>query len=136
MARLWNFKVISVCVGGCGGFGMRVLVVVCFAVALGEVAHAQQHADVRGYGASSCAQYANMYRMRPDEADKMFLGWAMGYISGVNERTDDGYFDLGAKEPDEMKRFLRHYCDVHPLANYHDGVEELMKSLPFMERQK
>jgi hypothetical protein len=35
-----------------------------------------------------------------------------------------------------MKRYLRQYCDAHPLANYKDGVRELMKTLPIIRRQK
>jgi hypothetical protein len=59
----------------------------------------------------------------------------MGYISGLNVRSEthsEGIYDLNAKTPDEIKRYLRQYCDVHPLADYVDGVSELLKSLPIV----
>jgi len=111
---------------------MRLLLVACFAVALDGTVSAQQHADT--IGASSCAKYANMYRMRPEDADQMFLAWAQGYISGANSLTPEFFFDLNAKTPGEMRRYLRQYCNAHPLADYTDGVWELMKSLPTVKR--
>jgi hypothetical protein len=116
---------------------MRVLLAaVCFAIALDGVAGAQQHYDVRGVGVSSCAEYANIYRKGPDETDAMFSVWAMGYISGINTGFENDFFDPNAKSLDEMTRYLRRYCDIHPLANYRDGVLEFMKSLPIIPRQK
>jgi hypothetical protein len=35
------------------------------------------------------------------------MTWVYGFISGVNAVGYAAYFDLGAKTPDEMKRFLR-----------------------------
>jgi hypothetical protein len=118
---------------------MRVLLAVCFAIALDGVASAQEHFDARGVGVSSCAAYANMFRRGPSETDAMFSAWAMGYMSGINVRSEaasQGFFDLNAKSLDEMTRYLRRYCDTHPLANYRDGVVELIKSLPIIPRQK
>jgi hypothetical protein len=115
---------------------MRVLLAVCFAIALDGVAGAQEHYEVRGVGVSSSAAYANMFRRAPDETDAMFSAWAMGYLSGINTGFENDFFDLNAKSPDEMTRYLRRYCDIHPLANYRDGVVELMKSLPLIPRKK
>jgi hypothetical protein len=122
-----------------GGFRMRALLAVGFAIALDGVACAQDHYDVRGVGVSSCAAYANMFRKGPDLTDAMFSAWAMGYISGINVRSEaasQGFFDLNAKSLDEMIRYLRRYCDIHPLANYRDEVLEFMKSLPPIPSQK
>jgi hypothetical protein len=47
----------------------------------------------------------------------------------------DAYFDLGAKDPDETWRFLRKYCNDHPLANFADASLELLKSLPRLRRK-
>ena len=35
-----------------------------------------------------------------------------------------------AKSIDEEKRFLRRYCDAHPLGDYLDGVLDLIQTLP------
>jgi hypothetical protein len=34
-----------------------------------------------------------------------------------------------------MKRFLRMYCNDHPLANFGDAAAELLKSLPIRKRK-
>jgi hypothetical protein len=51
-------------------------------------------------------------------------------MSGMNFPILDQYFDLGGKTPNEAKRFLREYCNHHPLANYYDAVLGLLVSLP------
>jgi hypothetical protein len=59
----------------------------------------------------------------------------MGYMSGVNIRSmgiSHAFVDLNAKDREEVKSFLRHYCDAHPLATYLEGVLELMSSLPYV----
>jgi hypothetical protein len=112
---------------------MRVLLAVCIAVALGEIASAQAHAVGKGARAASCAEYAKAYKMSPDQTEDYFLSWAMGYISGINFVTgnmSEVSWDLAAKTDNEMKRFLRQYCNDHPLADYATGVLELMRSLP------
>ena len=109
---------------------MCVLLAFCFAATLGGVAHAQKHLFVVGAGAGSCAEYAEAYRGNPHEVDNFFLSWAQGYMSAANSLNKDVFLDLNAKRPDEMKRFLRQYCDAHPLADYKDGVQELLNTLP------
>ena len=112
---------------------MRLLLAVCIAVALGETASAQAHAVGKGAGTASCAEYAKAYQMSPDQTEDHFLSWAVGYMSGINFITGNmsgTSWDLAAKTPNEMKRYLRQYCNDHPLADYADGVAELMKSLP------
>jgi hypothetical protein len=112
---------------------MRLLLAVCIAVALGEIANAQEHGLSRGAGAVSCAQYAKVYQMNPDLTDDLFSSWALGFMSGFNTVTGTmggKSWDLAAKTPGEMTRYLRQYCSDHPLADYADGVLELMKSLP------
>ena len=48
--------------------------------------------------------------------------------------SEEDFYDLKAMTPDEMSRHLRQYCNAHPLANYMDGVQELMRSLPSVKR--
>jgi hypothetical protein len=54
--------------------------------------------------------------------------------NGMSCALQETFFDLNAKTPDGMKRDLRQYCNAHPLANYMDGVLELLKSLPLAKR--
>ena len=66
----------------------------------------------------------------------MFQAWALGYMSGINVRAEarsEGIYDLNAITPDQLTRYLRKYCDAHPLADYVDGVSELLKSLPIVK---
>jgi hypothetical protein len=110
---------------------MRLLIAVCCVVAWGGVACAEgKHFITQGAGANSCATYAEVYRRDPYVVDVGFLSWAQGYISGINAGMEDAYFDFGAKTPDEMQRFLRKYCNDHPLADFDDAALELAKSLP------
>jgi hypothetical protein len=115
---------------------MRVLLAVCFAIALDGVAWAQQHFDTRGVGLGSCAEYAELYQKSPEAIDNMYYSWAQGFISGVNAGLEKDFFDLNALTTDQMKRFIRQYCDAHPLASYRNAVGELMNSLPIILRQK
>src|SRR6201989_1539473 len=127
-------------VRGCGAnrgaFEMRLLLAVCVVVGLGGSANAQKHLDTRGIGLTSCAEFGNLYRRHTDDLQGAALSWAQGYISGFNASRQDAVFDIGAKTIDEMWRFLRQYCNEHPLANYMDGVAEFMKSLPVVSRKK
>jgi hypothetical protein len=87
---------------------------------------------VGGVGALSCAKYAQMYRVDHVHTDRVFGAWMHGYISGINVARGDGiYSDMGARTPEEMIKFLRKYCNDHPLGNFLDGANELWKSLPF-----
>ena len=115
---------------------MRLLIAVCCVVAWGGVACAEgKHGDTLGVGLASCAEYAKTYRTNPDETDRVYLTCAFGYISGVNVMSEAAYVDLGAKTHDEMKRFLRMYCNDHPLANFGEAAGELLKSLPIRKRK-
>jgi hypothetical protein len=95
---------------------------------------AQDHATIRGVGLATCGQFAEMYRARPEDTNNIFLAWAMGFVSGMNNQSPDQFFDLADKSPDQMSRFLRGYCDKHPLVNFHDAVVVLAKDLPLLWR--
>jgi hypothetical protein len=112
-------------------FDMRVLLAVCFAIAPDGVACAQ-HADTRGQGAIHCEAFGVLRERSTDLEDK-FFDWAEGYASGINAARPRGYFDLNAKEPDEMKLYLRRYCDTHPKALYSAGVWDFVHSLPLID---
>ena len=122
--------------GIAGGFEMRLLLAVCFAIAMNAIAHAQQTAVMKGTGSGSCARYAEAYRSAPDETDNFFLSWALGYMSGINSSKKEVFVDLNAKTLDEMKGYLRQYCDAHPLANYGDGGRDLLNTLRTVQPDK
>ena len=115
---------------------MRLLLAACVVVALGGIACAREPRAVMGpAGLGSCAKYAEYYRRNPDQVDGHYLDWVMGYMSGINLMKEDLYFDLHAKTTDEMMRYLRLYCNEHPLANYTEGVMELLKTLPLVQKK-
>jgi hypothetical protein len=62
----------------------------------------------------------------PDQTDNVFASWAEGFITCMNVGmvTIGVYFDMGAKTPDEMRHFLRKYCNDHPLANFGNAAVE------------
>ena len=111
---------------------MRVLLAVCFIVVFGGIAYAQ--VDTKGDGAWSCAKYAALFQIRPDEADATYFPWAMAYIRDVNSKSAGAFFDLNAMSTAEMKRYLRVYCNAYRSADYSEAVEALMKSLPRVKR--
>jgi hypothetical protein len=114
---------------------MRLMLAVCCVVAWGGVACAEgKHVNTMGVGLTSCAEYGKQYQRNPVETDFGFLSWAQGFISGINA-MEDAYYDLGAKPPEEMLRFLHKYCNDHPLANFGAGALEFMESLPRTKRK-
>jgi len=53
--------------------------------------------------------------------------------SGINEGADS-FHDLNAKSLDQMMRYLRQYCEVHPLGDFRDAARDLAKSLPSIRK--
>jgi hypothetical protein len=55
------------------------------ALASSSIPHrADANAAWAGYGAATCAQFAEIYRQNPSNARTMFIGWAQGFMSGLN----------------------------------------------------
>ena len=114
-------------------FDMGLSLAVCFATALDGVACAQEgRFHYTGQGAISCEVFGAARRVSPAIEDRL-LDWAEGYASGINAARPKGYFDLKTKEPDEMKLYLRRYCETHPKALYSVAVWEYVHSLPLTE---
>ena len=86
---------------------------------------------VEGPGATTCAQFSNMYRANSGIEDTFFT-WAQGYMSALNMNV------LMSKLPPRelaggvatQKGTIRSYCTDNPLKNYMDGVIELYKKRP------
>jgi hypothetical protein len=117
---------------------MRLLLAVCFVVALGGIACAGERRNSIGAGAISCGKFAEQYRSHPEQTETIYVIWAQGFISGVNAilYPQGKFVDLQAKTLEEWKAFLRRYCNEHPLASYGSGVFELMSTLPVVQRDK
>jgi hypothetical protein len=115
---------------------MRALLAVCFAIATNAIACAEEQTEATGAGVVSCSEYGKADRSDPNYADDFFLSWALGYMTGVNTSNKDASSDLSAMTSDEMMRYLRRYCDAHPLADYGDGVRDLLNALPVHQRDK
>jgi hypothetical protein len=80
----------------------------------------------RGRSRASGTTYADNYHKNPDGTDVVYYSWALGYMSALNSMSPERFLDLNAETTDDGKRFLREYCNAHPLANYMDGVVELI----------
>ena len=86
---------------------------------------------VEGPGATTCAQFSNMYRANSGIED-MFFTWAQGYMSALNMNVVASKLpprELAGGAADQ-KRALRSYCTENLQKNYIDGVIELYKRLP------
>ena len=80
-----------------------------------------------GFGAYSCAEFANLYTEDP-MVENTFFSWAQGFMSGLNhpflnaKATDllPSSFNI-----DTQQSHIRHYCDQRPLVNYAEAVMNL-----------
>src|SRR6516165_8207555 len=84
-----------------------------------------------GYGASTCAQFANLFKLDQGFED-IYFSWAEGYLSGWNDaqlKTTKSFRDLSSLSTNEQQAFLRSYCDQHPLSGYLEAVWTLRDRL-------
>jgi hypothetical protein len=95
-----------------------------------------------GVGTRSCADFAKLFRTTatPTIIENVFFSWAQGYMAGWNVALSDTQkeltIDLSAMNTDAQKKYLRDYCDAHPLKNYMDGVVELMARIKHLNAKK
>lgn len=96
--------------------------------------HVAQAAEVaaRGIGTLSCAQFAQMYRADPKDANVVFGSWGQGFMSGWNAVMiqNHSYRDLGSETVDETSSYIREYCDQHPLGSFVDAVMDTLLKMP------
>jgi hypothetical protein len=73
-------------------------------------------------GSKSCGTF-----LRANPQDKeLYLGWAIGYISGVNTRSSGLQRRVGIDwERDASLVLLENFCTKDPLAAFHMAVESL-----------
>jgi hypothetical protein len=69
-----------------------------------------------------------MYALDPENAEGFFFSWAQGFMSGLNAaslQSQGQSRDLSSMPPEEQERFIRDYCNDHPLASYVTVVVQL-----------
>lgn len=89
-----------------------------------------------GMGASSCGDFAKNYAAGHEGMEWTYFSWAQGFMSALNLASSSEkhkYHNLAAVTADDQMRFLRAYCDQHPLGDYVDGVFALMETIPINE---
>jgi hypothetical protein len=87
---------------------------------------------MRGPGIETCAQFAKHYASDPQEAEKLFTVWTLGYLSGQNVFMDiaaDNYQDLSGIDIPTMQGDIRLYCDQHPLEPFTAAIVSATKQL-------
>ena len=87
---------------------------------------------MQGVGATSCAEFARMYRNSPEYTELVFFSWGQGYMSGLNiSAMGQGFLarDL-AGDMAQQQQEIRRYCADNPLKNYKDAVFDLYGKLP------
>jgi hypothetical protein len=85
-----------------------------------------------GAGYTTCGQYAKNYKSIGKVADFAYFEWAQGFMSAVNLARIYNHAetkDLNSMPVENQWRWLRSYCDKHPLAEYYEGVKELFDNL-------
>jgi hypothetical protein len=97
---------------------------------LGLGSAASEEIALTGVGTSSCSEVVRYYsKANPAGVELVFFSWAQGFMAGWNVGLVDQQnlkIDLSLMNDDDQKRYLRQYCEQHPLKMYVDGVVALM----------
>ena len=94
---------------------------------------AAKAAPMQGFGARSCAVFANDLK-ETNMIEAVYFTWAQGYMTGLNmgllaignETTD--LLPLGF-DTDRQQGFIRRFCDQHPLKSYSEAVDDLFVTM-------
>lgn len=86
------------------------------------IAGEEEKADILGFGAVSCAEYAKDYK-RNQQIENWYYVWHTGFMTGMNTalsivERDDLKRNLATKSMESMKRELRQYCNSNPLSDF------------------
>lgn len=92
-----------------------------------------QVVNIVGIGAVSCARFNEEIARNP-QAERDYLAWAQGFMSGALLRAPKGVDeDLDLLPPsfalDKQAAFLRAFCAEKPHQDYSDAVHALYKHL-------
>jgi hypothetical protein len=106
------------------------------AVLLAGVVRADQPGVVvgmyQGIGATSCREFAKLYRDNPQGTEDLFFTWGSGYMTAMNlyfVRETGEYRNFGSMSPALQKEFLRNYCADNPLESYAAALMALRASM-------
>src|SRR5690348_732225 len=89
----------------------------CFAFFSTAQAQGNKDYAFMGLGVSTCAKFAEMYKLSPDQAELSFFTWAQGFMSGLNSVLlvrRQPFTNLAAWDTDRQEQYLRYYCSDHP----------------------
>jgi hypothetical protein len=104
--------------------GATAIMLLMFSGAIGE------EMALTGVGTSSCSEVLRYYsKANPAGVELVFFSWAQGFMAGWNVGLADQKdlkIDLSMMNDDDQKKYLREYCDQHPMKKYVDGVVALM----------
>ena len=94
---------------------------------------AGQTDKIVGVGAVPCAQFSAEIARTPT-AERDFLAWAQGFMSGALIRSPPGVDEgLDLTPPGfpllRQAEFLRSYCQAHPEQDFMDAVHALYRTL-------
>jgi hypothetical protein len=84
---------------------------------------------LQGAGATTCAVFANLYKLDSERTENLYFTWTQGYLSGWSAAQMDAkkpYVNLAKLDVKAQEALLRRYCDQHPLGNYLDAVFNLI----------
>jgi hypothetical protein len=98
------------------------------ALSVGHAKEEKQGVALTGAGASTCTEFANVYRGDPTFAENLWFTWTQGFMSGMNNKQIEesgNSVNLNSITTKEQKQLIRLYCDAHPLAPYLHAVMDL-----------
>ena len=77
---------------------------------------------------------SELYRANPSEAEGMFMGWAQGFMSGLNTsllfmKQETADLQSSAFGPSGQFSHVMRYCDGRPLATVVQAVLDLYRTL-------
>jgi hypothetical protein len=97
-------------------------------------AHAEM--TLMGMGARTCSEFAKDYQESPQAAETLYVHWALGFMSGINQNRATTRKNLDGITSDDKEAFIRRYCNDHPLVYYYEAVRELYSTLPDLKEKK
>lgn len=84
-----------------------------------------------GMGKTTCAEFARLYTEAPAETDRHFLGWMIGFLSGLNyAATTRGETARIIGSEEKVSELLRTTCATHRARNITEAAWLVYASLP------
>ena len=90
---------------------------------------------LQGAGTVTCGKFAADYQKSPEVFEDTYFTWAQGFMSATNAHlvsvdNSSQMRDLNGWSHERQLRYIRDYCDKHPLQMYIEAVRGLFWSLP------